>query len=238
MMRAKVASLVQLAIEEYLNKGTELNKYHSDMVVLLSGEYENKESVWQHLRHLSQKFNILLVSGNEWAKNPEDLDNVKTIALNEIDRYSFLKRLEKVNVIYLPVVSYSLLAKVALTLDDDLLSWLVIQMQLKGKKLIFANDFFNQTTNVLAAQSIKERINAYARQIQKDGISLFPMSRVTEKLLRHKIDQPEIPLLLERHIEAFYKNGTRKIKLTKKSLISPLGKDRARELGIKIERGE
>lgn len=237
-MRARVTQVVRQTIEAYLQEKVNLDKSHYEIAILLTGESNSKESVWRYIDDLSKNISFVLAVDKKWSEKAENFVNGRSVNIEEVDQYELLNHFEKMKLIYLPVVNYNLLAKVALTLDDDLLSWLVIQMQLKGKKIIFANDLIQPQSHVFAPTSVKKRIYTYTKEVKQDGIHLLPQLKVTERLLRSIIKQPNIPLLLEKHVEAVYRNGAKEITIDNESLITPLGKDRAHELGITIERGE
>ncbi|MCD8510739.1 MAG: hypothetical protein LRY73_13280 [Bacillus sp. (in: Bacteria)] len=240
-MREKVKSLVQQALREILDS-QKTSKEKEKLLVLLVYHSSKREELWEHIRKLAMSHSISLLYGEKWREIPEDIKElVEAVDVATIDEETARVAMNAVNALYVPVVSHGLLTKLALTIDDDFPSWLAIQMQLEGKEVIFASDniSYRSYQRFSIKPSVEKRIASYVRQVQKDGVHVLPMAKAERKLasLVAKFHGKR-PLVLARHVEELSRSGERELVLPKRSLITPMGRDAARELGITIKHVE
>lgn len=231
-MRSQVASLVRQILQENIpahrpNKKTDLNVY-----VLLGYPSATKQAVWEHIRAISDTYEVQVGVTDDWQDVPENFPS--TIEnISDLDRYELLDNLHKVDLMYVPVVSYGLLAKMALTIDDDLLSWLIIQLQMAGKRILLADDELQiNASNRQAHQSVANRIQSYWRQLERDGIEVTSKMQFQTGNKDHQ--QAKKTLLSVKQIEMLSSTGVKEIFIPKNQVITPLAKDRARELEITL----
>lgn len=240
-MRDKVKSLVQQALKELLDSRNSSRKKEK-LLVLLVYHSSKQEEVWDRVGSLAENYDITLVCGEKWRDIPEDLtDVVVSMDMVDIDEERFLDVLRDVNLLYVPVVSYGLITKLALTIDDDVPSWLAVQMQLDGKEILLASDSIHRRSyqRFFIKPGVEKRIASYVRQVQQDGVYVVPIAKAERKItsILSKFHRKR-PLVLARHVEELARSGERELVVPKESLITPMGKDAARELGITIKQVE
>ncbi|MFD1040140.1 hypothetical protein ACFQ3N_17340 [Virgibacillus byunsanensis] len=230
-MRERIKELVQQTLHDFLHTtNTETRK---DILILLVYESSNPTLVLENIKALSDKHHVTLCVGHEWEI--ESQANTKVIRLEDCKRQELQQLLDQIDVLYVPAISHGLIAKISLLIDDDIPSWLVMQTQLKGKEVIIANDQMPAIGSSIffMKPSIEKRIQTYWRQMREDGIHAIPMAKVPQKITRVSKKKP---VVLAKHIEKLAVDGEKEVTLPKGSILTPMGKDIARELGITVNR--
>ncbi|UCZ52767.1 hypothetical protein LGQ02_18590 [Bacillus shivajii] len=238
-MREKIKSLVQQAVTDFLK--SKENEERREVIVLLHYESMNPKAVIEHVKALSLEQNVTLIFSEQWNEFRESLNFASVVTAEGAKKRDFAALIEGADLLYVPTISHGLLAKVALTIDDDLPAWFTIQTQLAGKGIIFAQDELHEKRYrpFFAKSSVEKRVKSYVRQIQTEGVHLFSMDKVAQYIERVAVKQENIrPLVLAEHIEELSRNGETELVLPKKSIVTPMGKDAARELGITIKEAE
>jgi hypothetical protein len=146
--------------------------------------------------------------------------------------------IDQSSVLVIPQASYSLLSKLALTMDDEKVVWVAIQYQFLGKPIVIANDGveLNVYQQIHAPHPVQERIQSYIRRIQADQVKWVPLSKLVKTVdEQYAAYHDKQSLILAKHVERAYQEGLREIEVPEKSRVSPTAKDLARELKIQIK---
>lgn len=232
-MREKIKELVQQALNDWLHtKQTD----HKHILILLAYESINSNSVIQNIKEISTRHKVTLCLSNEWkSDHQEALTNTNLIHLEDCSKEKLHQVLDQVDLLYVPTISHGLIAKISLLIDDDIPSWIALQTQLGGKDIIIANDQMPSkgSSIFLVKPSIERRIQNYWRQIREDGIHVIPINKVQQKIAN--INQKK-PVVLAKHIEKISIQGEKELTLPMGSILTPMGKDVAKELGITVKR--
>ncbi|MRH41657.1 hypothetical protein GH741_03090 [Aquibacillus halophilus] len=234
-MKEAIRELVQQALNDLLpTKST--YKDRKDILILLVYEASNAQLVIETIKALSIKHNVTLCVDNAWKLSQErPLDNTTVISMEDCCKEELDQLLNQSDLLYVPTISYGLLAKICLLIDDDIPSWLIIQTQLKGKEVVIANDQIpsSGSTIFMIKPSIEKRIQNYWKQIREDGVHVSPTIKVQQKIANLSKKKP---VILAKHIEKISVQGEKELTLPKGSILTPMGKDIARELGITVKR--
>ncbi|OZM58308.1 hypothetical protein CIB95_01685 [Lottiidibacillus patelloidae] len=237
-MKNKIEAIVR---EVVLNYFKEKNGQHKKLLILLNYETPNQNEVWDLVGTLSKTYDVTLCVSEKWTTVPNTINVAEVIAIDGLTDQTMTEMASNVDALFLPTISYGFLAKLAMTIDDEKALALCIHFQLVGKKLIVAKDAIARKgeQKLLMPHSIQERISTYISQLVKDGVSVLKMKEV-EKWLQQNVDAIQVkkPVLLAKHIVEIAEEGDNELQLSKNTVISPLGKDMARELGISLKMKE
>jgi hypothetical protein len=90
---------------------------------------------------------------------------------------------------------------------------------------------------IAAPHAVQNRVQGYIRQIQADQVKWVPLSRLvhTVKEQLQAFDDKQ-PLILAKHIEKADQDGLTELRLPKKSKLTPVAKDLAREFKIQLKK--
>jgi hypothetical protein len=234
-VKNKIEAIVREVVMNYFK---EQSGQHKKLLILLDYETPNQDAVWRIVEKLSNTFEVTLSVSEQWTKVPSSIKASQVIRLEDLTIEDMSNLAESTDVLFLPTISYGFLAKLAMTIDDEKALSLCIHCQLEGKKLIVAKDALMRKgeQKLLTPHSIQERVATYTNQLVKDGVSVLKLKDV-EKWLHQNIDALQVkrPVLLAKHIEEMAEEGEKQVQLSTNTVISPLGKDMARELGISIK---
>ncbi|MGD6834237.1 hypothetical protein ACQCT5_18835 [Sutcliffiella halmapala] len=237
-VKEKIKLLVQDAVVAYLNEQNQ----HQDkqpIGILLGYETVNLTGVLEAVTTLSERYEVTLLLSRKYLADPDAFSGYSILPLERLEREDVDGLLNELGAIVLPVASYQLLAKLALTIDDDPISSLVLQFQMLGKPVIVVKDEveFNVYQQISAPHAVQNRVQGYIRQIQADQVKWVPLSRLvhTVKEQLQAFDEKQ-PLILAKHIEKASKEGLQEIHLPKKSKLTPVAKDLAREFKIQLKK--
>lgn len=238
MMRAKIEAIVRQVVQSYLH-ATSSKINQRKLFIVLDYESPTPFLVWEKLKSISSKHKITLCLSDRWNDVPDGISFEQALQLKETNRVTIKEAMQQADILLFPTACYSLLSKLALTIDDDLTLWIAIQMQLDGKHIIIASDQLEHKgiRHLTAPATVVKRIQAYERQIQADGVSTVSLSNIEQWLASSsRIKTNKRPLILARHIEEMANEGEKELTVPEQSLITPMGRDKARELGITINK--
>jgi hypothetical protein len=224
--------------EVVINYFKEQNGQQKKLLILLNYETPNQDAIWNVVKMLANTYDVTLCVSEQWTKIPSSINGAQVVHLENLTVEQMNNLAQSSDALFLPTISYGFLAKLAMTIDDEQALALSIQFQLQGKKLIVAKDALKRKgeQKLLTPHSIQERIATYTNQLVKDGVSVLKLIDV-EKWLHQNIDALQVkrPILLAKHIEELAEEGEKQVQLSSNTVISPLGKDMAREMGISIK---
>jgi hypothetical protein len=233
-VREKIEAIVRQVVTDYL-KTHQVNK---KLLILLNYETTKREEVWENVRQIASSYPVSLCVSKDWNDVPHEIQVEETIQLEDISNGHIEKLVEQHDALIIPVISYGFLAKMAMTIDDEKTLSLSIQMQLAGKKLLLADDAIARKgmQKLYVPHKVQERIDRYKSQLTKEGIYVGHCEQLRNWLDKNieKISRKR-PIVLAKHIEEIADEGEQQLVLTKEAVISPLGKDMARELGISLK---
>ncbi len=237
-VKERVKSLVLQVVKAYLSEQVEEVDTHS-IAILLNHPSSYSEGIMEAVSTLADKYDVTILVSENWQASQEKWA-ANTILLNNETSFTQLNEvLEKTKLLVIPVASFHLLSKLALTMDDDQAIWLAIQYQLQGKPVVIANDDveLNVYEQIFSPHSVQERIQGYIRQIQKDEVKWVSLKDIVKTVDTQITSYDEkAPLLLSKHIEKAMRDGLETINLPANSRVTPSAKDLARELNVKIQK--
>ncbi|HLO11423.1 MAG TPA: hypothetical protein VK190_04125 [Pseudoneobacillus sp.] len=237
-MKDKLEMLVRKVVMDYLNKEktSQTNKHILVILDDLPGVQTNE--VWEQIKLLASNYNTTILYSSKWTNIPENIKCVKCVPLHEEYLNEIRDEMKKADVLFYATSSYSTLAKLSLTMDDDLSMWITIQMQMNGKQILLANDHYTQkgTQRITTPFTVSKRIRSYFRQLREDKVQFVSLSQTCKWLDSYFDNFTESRhIVLAKHIEEAAKLGESQLIVPKNSLITPMCKDYARELGVLIK---
>jgi hypothetical protein len=237
-IKTKVKILVQQVVEAYIKDNLQMHKDQT-IAILLCYQSQNPAEVLQAVTKLLAAYDVTLFLSKEWLPLADQLKVKSYLLLEESGQEELTAIIEKSSLLVIPVASYRLLSKLALTMDDELAVWVALQYQLLGKPIVIANNDVepNVYQQIHAPHSVQERLQAYIRRIQADQVKWVKVS----KLAKTVADQFESyhekqALILAKHVEKAYQDGLKEIVVPTKSKVTPSAKDLANELKIHINK--
>lgn len=240
--REQIKEIVTRTINAYFTQAKSESKH---IAVLLISRTTQERQVLDTLQALCQvKDEVTIVSCSDWSDKlvPLKLTYHKHIRFDQLkaeEDTTLLHQLQAADVIVLPNLSLAMLAKLALSIDDTLAAWLMIQLQLKGKQIIIATDNVEGDLNQLLTtpNTVDQRITGYLQQLRRDGIKLTTLSRLNQTVRGNlAINQAKKPVLLAKHVEKSYQHGHKEIELPENVVITPLAKDTSKELRVSLSK--
>ncbi|TMW71034.1 hypothetical protein [Alteribacter natronophilus] len=234
-MREQIAALVQEAVKEFF-RGPGQKTRRKNVLVLLDYESLNPELVNAHLKAVTQAHDVTMYAGKGWRELFPG-----AAALEEAGRKELTDAAEAAEIVYIPVASHGFVARLALTIDDDPVAQTAIALQLAGRPFLVADDELGLRSyrRLFARPSVEKRITGYMRQAREDGAVFTTLDKAEQRIGAMKPHEPKRPLVLASHVEEAERNGETELVVPGKTLVTPMGRDRARELGVTIiEEGE
>ena len=238
-LKKQVQSLVQQVVTEYLEKQVEGTNADAIAILLNNPTSHSPEVILEAVTLLAEKYEVTMLVSEEWSHFQEKWKGESILLTKETSLSTLLEVIEKTKVLVIPVSSFHLLSKLALTMDDEMAAKLAIQYQLKGKPIVMAKDEVELDVygQLLSPHSVQERIQGYIRQIQKDEVKWIALKDLLKTVDAQISSYSEkAPLLLSKHIEKAMRDGLDEIFLPAKSRVTPSAKDLARELNVKIHK--
>jgi hypothetical protein len=240
-VKEKIEMLVRKMVMEYLNKDKKSPKNQQVLIILDDQPIIQRDDIWTKLKTIAAHYKTTLLITDSWSNVPEDLKHVKYVPLHEGHMEEIAEEMQKANVLLHATASYSTLAKLSLSIDDCLSMWVTVQMQMDGKQILLASDQLNQkgTQKITTPFTVSKRIQAYIRQLREDKVQLMSLSTACKSLDSYFDSFTESRhVVLAKHIEDVAKLGESELIVPKNSLITPMCKDYARELGVVIKQKE
>ncbi|MEA3321403.1 MAG: hypothetical protein U9Q88_15445 [Bacillota bacterium] len=235
-VQEKVKELVRQAVKAYMSDQGKGDKKPT-ITVLLNYHSSNPELILKAVTEINQSFAVKLVASKDWE---EQLDGEQDVlSLDQANHRELEQLWNTTDLLILPVASFQLVSKLALMMDDDSTSHTAIQFQLLGKPIVIANNEVDLGVyqQILAPHSVQEKLQGYLRTTQKDQVKWVPLNQLVRTAKeQHQQYKEKQPLILAKHIEHAARGNVKAITVPKKSKITPVAKDMARELKIHIEK--
>jgi hypothetical protein len=240
-VKDKIEMLVRKVVMDYLikDKASPTNK---QLIIILDDQpCIRKNDVLNEIKSISHNYNTTIFRTEKWSDIVEDTKGIKCVPLDEKHLNEINEEIQKADVLLYATASYSTLAKLSLTMDDNLPMWITIQMQLNGKQILLIKDHIIQkgTQKITTPFTVAKRIQSYIRVLREDRVQLVSLAG-TSKWLDSYFDSfiESRHVVLAKHIEEAAKLGESQLIVPKNSLITPMCKDYARELGVLIKQKE
>jgi hypothetical protein len=241
LVKDKIEMLVRKVVMEYLNKEKAPPTNHQVLVILDDQPNIQANAVMDEVKLIASNFDTTILATDKWINESDTTKLGKVIHLDEMQIDDIKVEMEKADVLLHATAGYSTLAKLSLTLDDSLSMWIMIQMQMDGKQILLAKDHLEQksTQKISTPFTVAKRIQTYLKQVREDKVQVVTLSS-TCKWLESYFDSfiNKRYVVLAKHIEEAANNGESLLIVPKNSLITPMCKDYARELGVLIKQKE
>lgn len=235
-VKTQVKMLVQQAVETYLKEKI-VPKKDIPIAILLGYQSPNSTTVLEAVTPLLDTYNVTLLLTKEWLPIQEKMKGLSSVLIEDMSQQELTELIDQSSVLVIPQASYSLLSKLALTMDDETVVWVAIQYQFLGKPIVIANDGveLNVYQQIHAPHPVQERIQSYIRRIQADQVKWVPLSKLVKTVdEQYAAYHDKQSLILAKHVERAYQEGLSEIEVPEKSRVTPSAKDLARELRIQI----
>lgn len=236
-VKTQVKMLVQQAVETYLKEKI-VPKKDIPIAILLGYQSPNSTTVLEAVTPLLDTYNVTLLLTKEWLPIQEKMKGLSSVLIEDMSQQELTELIDQSSVLVIPQASYSLLSKLALTMDDETVVWVAIQYQFLGKPIVIANDGveLNVYQQIHAPHPVQERIQSYIRRIQADQVKWVPLSKLVKTVdEQYAAYHDKQSLILAKHVERAYQEGLSEIEVPEKSRVTPSAKDLARELKIQIK---
>lgn len=222
---------------DYLNKDKKSPRNRQVLVILDNQPVMKTNDIWNDIKTIASNYNTTILVSEKWTNVPDYLKFVTSVPLDEGHLDKIQEEMHKADVLLYATASYSTLGKLSLSLDDNLPMWVTIQMQLNGKQILLANDHFIQkgTQKITTPFTVAKRIQSYIRTLREDKVHVLTLASICKWLDSYFDSFTENRhVVLAKHIEEAAKLGESQLVVPKNSLITPMCKDYARELRVKI----
>ncbi|PRO66212.1 hypothetical protein [Alkalicoccus urumqiensis] len=164
-------------------------------------------------------------------KKLRETHELQTFTAQEADPDAMLKA----PVVYLAAPKLGTAARLALSMDDNPLSEALIQRQLENRPIVFNRSFLPQSSGGRAGK-IDEKITRYLHTMQQEGILVTTSALAPEAVTSAKKRLEEgRRLIREADVERAYELQET-VNVYAGDVLSPLAADRARELGVTVQR--
>lgn len=239
-MKEKIEKVVREVVLEFLkSKNIQAQESKKELFIVLEEDSNvSQEKIQKILSDLSMKYNVSLCFAKSWTQLPENIKYTKKVDL-ETEPIEFIKKvILEADLIFLPAPSFSTLAKLALTIDDQDIMRILLEAQFSGKQLLLANDSLipKGEQKVTTPHSIQQKINSYFKQVREDSVSIVSLRKASKWIENYFENHSKArPIVLAKHVEEVFNEGDQELVVPKNSLVTPMSKEYARNLGISIK---
>ncbi|MGM8211297.1 hypothetical protein ACLIBH_00740 [Virgibacillus sp. W0430] len=231
-MRDYVVSIVKQTIHEFLQQD---RSNRAEQILVLLPE-ESSIYDMQHLNQLAATYNLTLAVTNEDFQPDENVPVINVARVAENERKLLVNEFD---LLYVPTISHGFLAKLSLLIDDTKPIWLTLHMLLEGKPVILGQDQIIRKRSSLffPKPSIEKKVQNYMKQLMGDGVTFCSQNKVAAKISSVLAkEKNRRPLVLAKHIEELVRDGEKEVTIPAQSIVTPMAKDAARELGMAIKK--
>jgi hypothetical protein len=156
---------------------------------------------------------------------------INFIYVSELPR--IILDLHNYSTIFFPVIGFSLARRLAALDDDDQFVHLAVSSIISGKSVCVATDSIIPGENVMPSPLINEASNEITKSLSGIGVKLLPISDFTSNIsFKKNLFQGKV--ITEETIKEFRENKLWDINILPNVVVTPLAKDKAKELGIRI----
>lgn len=251
----QIAKIVREEIERYLNRQpvseSRPMKGIRNVLVIFTGSDIGLPIAIEQLARLRQKkytFTFILSHAAQKIIGPDKLSTVTfgSQLLTDIPPEQVLSLVQNQDIILIPTLSRTTAIKLASSITDTLVTDLLFTALVNKKPIIAAR---NGADPVLAncprcgtpdmAPAIIQNIHQELDKLIQYGIRLVPVDDLADETISilesTPRKEPDKKIITEYDIKSAAKAGDKKIRIRTGSLVTPLARDTAQELGIEIE---
>lgn len=235
-MKKQLTSIVRQVVIDYLK---EKNQSEKKMLFVLLDypSYFSEKLIWDSLKKISMtKYEMILCVNDNWRNVPGDLNYKKLIHLDELTIEDIRFYVNQAKTLIIPTITFGFVSKLASLIDDEKSVFIALQFLLRGKNVIVATDNIEikGINKMFAPTSIHDRLRSYLRKIRKDGVFLVKIDHLINLMYGKKLKNSKRLVILEEHVKELFYEGKNELYVPINTVITPLGKDLAKQLGISI----
>lgn len=159
------------------------------------------------------------------------IGNIECITENEVE-----KVLLDINMYYLvlfPVMGFSLAERIADLDDDDIFANIAIRALQSGKNVTVVDETISAPRTGIAAPEMAKRAARLHKRISGTGIRVIPLSGIGKDMTTRR-DTFEGKVVTEDTVKEYHGANIWDINVPPMTVVTPLAKDKAKELGIRI----
>lgn len=213
-----------------------------NILILFTGSNLNIDNKLSQIKRLKENGKGISIGFSFMAERVLDLSKIKSV-LNplkiyfEEDIFNLKNIMENYSVLYCPSITMSTLSKISLGLIDTFVSNTIWTFLYQGKEVYMDFDSVRHFMGIDSKnKGISNMVNNYINISKEMGVKEIQWDKSFKSDANESIVSPisseAKTIITERDILKLNKN---QIILDKNTLITPLAKDRARELGIEIK---
>ncbi|KIL37031.1 hypothetical protein SD71_05050 [Cohnella kolymensis] len=138
-MDRHIASVVRQVVDEYLSR-LEAEQHKTKLVIVLEYESVEQDGVLKAVQSLTAAYEAAVFASEAW--HTQAVNQLKPISVFQLrgNRKALIEALQSAEALVVPSISYSYIAKLSMTMDDDPPLYASIAMQLQGKPVMICDD--------------------------------------------------------------------------------------------------
>lgn len=232
-----IAHIVRQVVHDYLTK-LQQREHSAQIAILLEYESSHRQTIWEHIRNLGAHATLHLLTGEAWQDVPPDLAHLPQTPLRRENLTQLQSIIAQSEVLHIPNSAFAALSKLALLIDDDLSSALALHARLSGKQILLADNWLQHTgmTRTPSAITAWDKVQSYRNQLIREGIGFAHTTAVLEWIEKKRTTPSQRRVLLAKDVEHIVRSGNKEWTLADKEIVTPLAKDRAKELGLQLRK--
>jgi len=159
------------------------------------------------------------------------VNGIKLIHVSKLPR--IILELHNYSTIFFPVIGYSLARRLAMLEDDDQFVQLAVSAIISGASVCVATNSIMPDKKVVPFPLLNEGSNEIMKRLSGIGVRLLAISDfATAICIKKNLFQGKV--VTEETIKEFRKNNVWDINILQNVVVTPLARDKAKELGIRI----
>jgi hypothetical protein len=240
-VKEKIEAIVRNVVLEYFKRENNklLVRDRKIFVFLEENNSFSKKKMWETISEISKSNTIVICLAESNLQVPLEMKQNVTFSLDSKEELDLVNsHLKEAEIVFIPSPTFSTLAKLALTINDSTALNLLVEAQFSGKQLLLANDsiILKGDQKITTPHSIQKKIQSYLKQLREDEVQLVPLKNVAKWLDSYfESDTKKRPIVLAKHIDEISKEGLQELQVPKNSLVTPMSKEYAKDLGISIK---
>jgi hypothetical protein len=241
----RLRSQVELAVRRKLTETDQAKIEKKSVLVVLDAGNVPIDAHLNQLNSCQQKGYNIIVFASSLASKSYDLDLVKASVSSVFSDFStgtglLNNLLKNVDLLLIPVLSITIMAKLVLGISDTPSSYLVGQALLQGKTLLAVNETHLAGQNNYA-HHLNQKVIEYQKTLQKMGLTFVPIGHIANMITERKARVYFQPLanqkteLLSRFWVHRLPQNVEEIICSHSTIITPLAWEEAKKRNISIQ---